>query len=364
MKTKIRFFISVLLIALLVILTSFGGFYTYWNTASPEKTCISCHEIKSSFNEWKQSAHRDISCKECHGTALSNGVHSLKEKIGMVTTHVSDEIPENLRLSQVQIEETMQRCVKCHQNEYSNWKAGGHSAKYSDIFLDKTHNTTERLNYDCLRCHGMFFNGTIDDLVEPIDMKGPWKLKNPEMNSHSSIPCMACHQIHSEGVPENNPDYANPSTINSKRNASLPRVGFYNRPDASFFSADLLPKAKIWDKEQLIQFSDDNRQRVCIQCHAPNSWHQSGSSDDRTPTGVHEGISCLACHATHSNKTEKSCAQCHPIMSNCGIDVETMNTTFKDPQSTNNIHFVKCSDCHKESEEQLKLKKKEKKIVD
>ncbi len=357
MKTKLRLFLFIISITLLIILVPSGIFYGYWNTASPEKTCMSCHEIRQAATHWQNSAHRNINCKECHGTALSNGFHSIKEKLGMVTTHLSDEIPEQIRLSEAQILETMERCVKCHQNEYSNWKAGGHSAKYSDIFLDKTHNTTERLNFDCLRCHGMFYNGTIDDLVEPIDMKGPWKFKVAEKANHSTIPCMACHQIHSEGSPEQNPDYSNPAEIKVKRDFATPMVGFYNRSDAYFFRADFLPKGKITDKERLLKFSDDPRQRVCIQCHAPNAWHHSGTGDDRTPSGVHEGISCLACHATHSNKTEKSCKQCHPIMSNCGIDVETMNTSYKDPKSAYNIHFVKCENCHDETKEQLKLMK-------
>jgi len=32
--------------------------------------------------------------------------------------------------------------------------------------------------------------------------------------------------------------------------------------------------------------------------------------------------------------------------SNCGLDVETMDTTFKSTASRHNIHFVKCEDCH------------------
>jgi hypothetical protein len=360
LKKIIKIGLKAILIFSLVLLVSFGGFYGYWNAASPEKTCLSCHEISASFNHWQNSAHREINCKECHGTVLSNGIHSLKEKADMVSSHLSDENIENIKLDEAQIVETMERCIKCHQTEYSNWKASGHSAKYSDIFLDKKHNSTERLNFDCLRCHGMFFNGTVEDLVEPIDTKGPWKLKNQEISGHPTIPCMACHQIHSEGMPEKFPDYSNPAAIQSKRNQTSAIAGFYNRPDANFFRADFLPEAKIFEKERIIQVSDDRRQRVCIQCHAPNSWHQSGSSDDRTPTGVHEGISCLACHANHSNKSENSCSTCHPAMSNCGIEVETMNTSYKDPKSTNNIHFVKCSDCHKENIEQLKMRQEKK----
>jgi hypothetical protein len=33
-------------------------------------------------------------------------------------------------------------------------------------------------------------------------------------------------------------------------------------------------------------------------------------------------------------------------LSNCGLDVETMDTTFKSIKSPYNVHFVKCIDCH------------------
>ena len=73
---------------------------------------------------------------------------------------------------------------------------------------------------------------------------------------------------------------------------------------------------------------------------------QAGSGDDRTPLGIHEGLSCLACHQKHGEATRQSCSDCHPKLSNCGIDVEKMDTTFRNPKSTHNIHTAKCLDCH------------------
>jgi hypothetical protein len=92
--------------------------------------------------------------------------------------------------------------------------------------------------------------------------------------------------------------------------------------------------------------SYDTRDRLCYQCHAPDAGHQLASSDDRTPGGVHEGLSCFACHAPHSHETRSSCSGCHPRLSNCGLDVEKMDTSFAKQDSFHNIHFVGCSDCH------------------
>jgi hypothetical protein len=347
-KTTLRLAILVIPIALLVFLILFSSFYSYWNSTSPEKTCASCHEIGKSVNIFAQSSHRELSCKECHGTALSNGFHSLKEKGMMVVHHVRNKIIEDIRLNEDQLLAVMDNCNRCHTAEYAGWSSGGHSARYRHILLDKKHNQTEQINPDCLRCHGMFSDVPVQDLVEPLDKTGPWKMKNTETLDKPVIPCMACHQIHNVGFPRVNPDYSNPLNVFYLRQVSSVKVSFYYRPDKTNISAEYLPKLLLWEGDKSVNVSDDLLMRNCIQCHSPNARHQAGSSDDRTPRGVHEGIGCTACHEPHSNDARQSCIKCHPVISNCKLDVTKMNTTFNDPGSPNNIHWVACTDCHKQ----------------
>jgi hypothetical protein len=242
----------------------------------------------------------------------------------------------------------MNHCSRCHTSENARWLAGGHSARYKDIFLDEKHNTTEQLNFDCLRCHAMFADVAIDELVEPLDVKGPWRLKDNSVAQLPTIPCMACHQTHSEGSPRKSPDYSNPRSAFYQRKPAESKAGFYNRPDITHYLAEYLPKLVLWEGERPVKVSDDPLMRNCIQCHAPNARHQAGTSDDRTPRGVHEGLTCLACHDPHSNDARQSCIKCHPAISNCKQDVTAMNTSYADPKSPNNIHWVSCTDCHKE----------------
>jgi hypothetical protein len=103
---------------------------------------------------------------------------------------------------------------------------------------------------------------------------------------------------------------------------------------------------RMMEGTRAVKMSPDQRQALCYQCHAPVAAMQVGSGDDRTGMGVHEGISCLACHAQHGEQTRASCATCHPKMSNCGLDVEKMDTTFASAKSKHNVHWVKCQDCH------------------
>jgi len=102
----------------------------------------------------------------------------------------------------------------------------------------------------------------------------------------------------------------------------------------------------VYEGDRRVKMSPDQRQSLCYQCHAPVSTMQALSGDDRTPLGVHEGLSCLACHQKHGQSARQSCVECHPRLSNCGLDVEKMDTTFRDPKSAHNVHTVKCLDCH------------------
>jgi len=330
----------------LVGLVSFGGFYSYWNSAPPEKTCSSCHEIGNSVRSQAKSLHRNIACKECHGTALSNGIHSLKEKGKMLVSHLEKPNREKIRLAEEQLLEVMNNCERCHTAEFADWRSGGHSMDYRHVFLNAKHNTTEQINFDCLRCHGMFFKGTVEEVVEPLSTRGPWKLKEEQRGNMPAIPCMACHQVHQDGEPHQRPDYAEPKSIFYQKADSGFVAGFYDRREKGYFPVTQLPELTLWEGERRVRVSDDPVMRICIQCHAPNALHQAGSSDDRTPRGVHEGLSCTACHEAHSNNARNSCRSCHPAISNCKLDVTKMNTSYADSRSKHNIHFVACTDCH------------------
>lgn len=328
----------------------FGG-YSSWNSANPQKTCASCHEISPSVSQWQQSAHREVGCTECHGTALSNGVHSLKEKANMVFTHLGKgKTPDEIRLTEKQVLEISDKCAECHQSEYAKWKSSGHSANYADIFMNGKHNAEEAPYWACLRCHGMFHEGTIKTLLEkPISPEGVWKLTDLSKVSQPTIPCLACHQFHTDNMPHGRTArFDSPKETFYQRPERNPSISLYVRTDHRHIRADKLHKITMFSNGKPVKVSDDPVQKLCNQCHSPNFAHAAGSQDDCTPRGVHEGLSCMACHSPHSNDARNSCKNCHPAISNCKIDVTTMNTTYKDINSANNIHSVSCTSCHAE----------------
>ena len=142
-KKIFRKILIIIHLLMLLVLIAFGSFYTFWNSAPPSRTCASCHEIEGAVNMFAQSYHRNLRCTDCHGTALSNGIHSLKEKGLIIVKHAKNENTENIRLNEDQVLAVMDNCTRCHADEKAKWLSGGHSARYQDIFLNEEHNSTE-----------------------------------------------------------------------------------------------------------------------------------------------------------------------------------------------------------------------------
>lgn len=339
-KTEKAWFILPLLMAAMFLVFMVLGGIGYFEFSPPERTCISCHEIRVSHAHWSNSVHRSVSCKACHGGS-ADSFHALRENFKRVFSHLTETRHEDIRLSEEQTVRMMQACQQCHQREYAYWNQGGHGTNYAAIFMNTNHNSQEQMAAQCLRCHGMFYAGSIADLVTPLNIRGPWQFRNPVMAQRPVIPCMACHELHAPG------ELFHASATNSpvfRRET----IALYSRTEKAHFAIDDLLIPKIVHNGHTVKVSSDPRQRLCTQCHAPNAFGHAGSSDDRTPTGVHEGLSCAACHAPHSNDTRASCALCHPARSSCGLDVTRMDTSFRSPTSQHNIHRMTCLECHPE----------------
>ncbi len=297
--------------------------------------CARCHEISFDYDVWRQSAHRQVNCVECHAAPL-------RTNLRRVAAHLTDRVPEQVHLGAEDVAAMLPRCRRCHEQEFAQWSSGRHSTTYARLFTDREQNRKRLLNDDCLRCHGRYFEGGVADLVEPVDTRGPWRLRAGAFANLPAIPCLACHSMHRSG-----PTLARPEQrVAAREEIVRPSVGFFDRRSRAHVAAAMLPLPVVVDGARPVRMSPDLRQSLCYQCHAPQASLQAGSGDDRTPLGVHEGLSCLACHEAHGETTRQSCATCHPRLSNCGLDVEKMDTTFRDLKSPHNVHTVRCVDCH------------------
>jgi hypothetical protein len=312
--------------AVALMASALGGL-AYFHFGNPQQTCAACHEMTAVHSDWSASAHSSVHCRNCHGGSLTLDVHAIEAHLNRVVQHFAKTPDRTIHLRPTQVLDLHQACRNCHPQAFADWQASRHATTLARIFLDPEHNRSEPPSNDCLRCHGMFAEGDIAELVAPTSAGGSWAFKDPAMADQPVIPCLACHQIHA-------------------RNGESQTANFYDRRERSHISADRLPVAAIADGDRPVKVSRDARQRVCTQCHAPAANGQLGSSDDRTPAGVHEGLSCRDCHWTHRQSAKASCTACHPADSHCGLDVRSMDTTYFSPTSKHNIHTVACRDCH------------------
>jgi hypothetical protein len=316
-------------------------------TSQSGRGCAGCHEMAVNVSAMHGSAHRNAGCMDCHTASLAT-------KLRHIRVHLVGGAPETIRLRDADVLEMVPNCQRCHQHEYAAWHAGPHSASYEAIFTNAKQNSHQHLMEDCLRCHGMHFDGSVRELVQPQNTQGPWRLVRTDLAQSPSIPCMACHAMHSEGAPEVRPE----TRISVAGDAIMPSLAFFDRREDMHFAAAALLIPTLYDGARPVKVSPDPRAAICYQCHAPRQpeagsaaategWGmQAGSGDDRTPMGVHEGLSCISCHNGHAENARASCKTCHPQMSHCGIDVEKMDTTFLSAASSHNIHWVRCTDCH------------------
>ncbi len=302
----------------------------YFRASHGAGCAASCHEITGAYDLWRDSTHRSIPCSTCHDNDELDNVRRL-------VSHTRDEVPEQIRIKGLDIVEMMERCRNCHRQEFADWQAGPHGSNFAAIFLDEKHNRETKPRDDCFRCHGSYYEGGIKQLMSEITSKH-WA-------AQPAMPCFACHQIHRHGEPLNRPAKPRPHPA-SHEEIQRPSIALFDRRSMSHIPVADLPIPVMLDGARPVRMSPDQRQALCYECHAPLPTRQVGSADDRTGMGVHEGESCLACHEKHGQTTRASCATCHPRLSNCGLDVEKMDTTFVSATSKHNIHFVKCPDCH------------------
>ncbi len=300
------------------------------------KGCTSCHEMQPQFDTWHASSHRGMACEKCHGGAFTPNVKFHWNNANRLLTHLRGDVPEQIAFSEGYVQTMMDRCKGCHAQEFAQWKSGPHSTTYARILLDPKHNRKVQPVDDCLRCHGMHFAGGIDAAMTRA---------RADLANEPAIPCLGCHGMHRQGTVLQKSDVQG-RVPGPAQEINRPSLALFDRRTQNHIPVSALTLPVVKEGTRTVKISPDQRQALCYQCHAPVAGAEIGTGDDRTPMGVHEGLSCLACHQKHGQQTRASCANCHPRLSNCGRDVEKMDTTFSSAGSKHNIHFMKCIDCH------------------
>ena len=307
---KTYYWIGVILIGGLI--ASLAGYKVYVSM-DPDMTCALCHEVTPACRLWQSSVHSDVRCIDCHGTAFSGGVKGMMEKVGMIYSHFMEKkTNEDIFLTEEQVLDVVTRCAVCHQAEYAAWKSGAHATTYRDIFEDEEHNRMEKPYWDCFRCHGMHYDGTIYDLMSLDGVAEDWYIRDSIQALRPAMTCLACHQVHAEQPQKKTYQAKNKEErLSLMKETKRPATALYMRSDKRHLPADKLYQTTMFNKDSLVKVSDDPNTWLCMQCHAPNNRREVGTEDDKTPIGMFEGRSCLDCHDPHSNQLKNNHRNVH-----------------------------------------------------
>jgi nitrate/TMAO reductase-like tetraheme cytochrome c subunit len=109
-KNPVKFLV-IGLIGMIALIASGYGVHSYTNSPS---FCSSCHEMAPEYTSYKQSAHNQISCVQCHDKpGFSNIIGNKKNLIKAIKSHYNSEIPKQILQTNIQIVSS-ENCLKCH----------------------------------------------------------------------------------------------------------------------------------------------------------------------------------------------------------------------------------------------------------
>ena len=302
-------------VALAAFLAIPGASYVY--ELGGGESCARCHEIAPNFESWRHSTHATVACTDCHGNAITLNPDFHFGNIRRLTTHLSGQVPEEIRLLPRDLKPMTERCKRCHEQEFRRWQSGAHSVSYARIFATPAHNNKRLLMDDCMRCHGMHFPGSIDQLVTPVSMDGPWRMQGVAAEE-PAIPCLACHSMHVDASSAKAGFYQIAAQEPGASPVKLrPSLALFDRRAQNHVPAVLLPTPALQNAGQPVRVNQTPQNGLCYQCHAPYANMQAGTDDDKTPLGPYEGMACLDCHEKHTLKAKQPCPGFHDHPERC-----------------------------------------------
>src|SRR5512133_1874120 len=189
MKTLRRLLIAVVAVAVVGLGTLAGSSWYYGGRDGMGGA--RCHEIRPQVDAWAHSSHRNVTCKECHGSSFSAELRMHVKNLQRVWLHSRGRTPEQIRVRHHDVQRLVEQCGRCHQQEYADWQSGPHGAPYAAIFINPEQNANQQLMDDCLRCHAQHFEGGVRELVQPLDRKGPWTFVKDDYAGLPAVPCLA-----------------------------------------------------------------------------------------------------------------------------------------------------------------------------
>lgn len=274
----------IVLASVIVVGSSVGAFYFYDFTQHNPKACVMCHLMQPAYDSWSVSAHKNVTCHECHRASIIEQNRLLLMAVFKRPTTVPP------RHGKVIVPYTT--CIECH------WEGDPKIKKINRSYGHAKHVFIEQIQ--CTKCHSR--------------------------EVHKFLPgerfCLECHKekvVHGFGMED----------------LACLDCHIYKADAKGVDSKDLKPtRAKCLECHKSgakVNFPKDGAMKFdCYQCHKPHVKAKvKPSAEDCfschrqiVNVGKHRlhvqmiGMNCMQCHKPHGWRVteavaKKECVTCH-----------------------------------------------------
>ncbi|MBM3328291.1 MAG: hypothetical protein FJY67_02300 [Calditrichaeota bacterium] len=256
-----------------------GGYYFY--SARPE-SCLVCHYMQPFYDQWRNSAHRDVNCTQCHPGRRT-----------LIDTYLLRYLTNSYR-SRPHANVTAATCLKCHDES----TLVGEITYQRGIKFNHEHHLGQMRRGKKLRCTSCHATGMPDSKLS-VDNEACYLCHFMEAaQGRAFTSCNACHgiptvKVEHQGFQFNHQSYVGPEGSGQGIDCSACHVSVVSGGGA-------VPEAK------------------CYECH------KTRVDIRRDLDAVHrlhiteQGVDCFRCHdRIEHGKVEMSgalsldCAKCH-----------------------------------------------------
>lgn len=248
--------------------------------------CESCHKVEGfapslfTVDHHAQTpfaldgAHRDVACKECHGTSREPAASA----------------PKTLKLGSAGVffHPSAKECRDCHLDP--------HTGRF-----DAKNASKSRATGECLTCHS-----SAAFAPSSVDAERHKTFAFPLEGAHLAVPCLECHKELSKAPAASTKKSAHPGRELAFTIAQHACVDCHKDPHAG-------------------QFLESPSKGACASCHGADAFRPAALFDHERDAafkleGAHEDVACAECHKTETVKGAEvirykpiphQCEDCH-----------------------------------------------------
>lgn len=258
--------------------------------------CGRCHATRNQYLLWAESAHKDITCQECHQINAESAA-------GMMQAFVLQGMPADGSAPRPKIhspEVSDLTCERCHRTAQKDWPQIGNSIGHRVHLKDR--------QVGCKQCHGR----SIHRFGAAVEACGECHKQQVDPNADmGKLHCNACHDFL-------NKDQSLIPTRRVCRECHVAR---------GVSAPDFPTNAHMAGLE-------------CGACHRP---HVKSRPDRGTCLSCHGAIDR---HGLHSHEEHGNCADCHPSH-DWRVKQEHCQACHDDPPEHCAKSTQVCWSCHK-----------------